>query len=278
MFLEIYPFYLKISCRYLIFIVRYHAGRRYLLFIVGYHAGTYFSLSDITLLVSLNTTISTESLLHPRSGTLPAGLQCQLLNENAGTSYNDGGGTVFETGRSSFFRCFILRIRDSRSWYVLVSRVTVLPSRSSTRQNSSTLVELGKRMILREAPSFDLTHTYSLTSYNIIEKYQTWSVFPQNQEPTETSKQPIRNPSLGHVTGYQPIRDQYFLIRSLFPLLHLRDTRSPALWFPILIYQDQITTGKVAVLDTQDVLQGYTFQDHKLNTTRHPEGGGGGKV
>ena len=35
------------------------------------------------------------------------------------------------------------------------------------------------------------------------------------QEPTESSKQPIRSRYLGHVTGYQPIRDQYFLIRSV---------------------------------------------------------------
>eukprot|EP00116_Pleurobrachia_bachei_P016081 sb/3476343/ len=34
-----------------------------------------------------------------------------------------------------------------------------------------------------------------------------------NQEPTETSKQPIRTSYLGHVTGYQPIMDLYFLIR-----------------------------------------------------------------
>eukprot|EP00116_Pleurobrachia_bachei_P011840 sb/3472102/ len=30
------------------------------------------------------------------------------------------------------------------------------------------------------------------------------------QEPTETSKQPIKTRYLGHVTGNQPIRDQYF--------------------------------------------------------------------
>eukprot|EP00116_Pleurobrachia_bachei_P007639 sb/3467901/ len=36
-----------------------------------------------------------------------------------------------------------------------------------------------------------------------------------NREPTDTSKQPIRTRYLGHVTGYQPIRDQYFLIRSV---------------------------------------------------------------
>eukprot|EP00116_Pleurobrachia_bachei_P016619 sb/3476881/ len=35
------------------------------------------------------------------------------------------------------------------------------------------------------------------------------------QEPTETSKQPIRTRYLGHVTGYQPIRDQYSLILSV---------------------------------------------------------------
>eukprot|EP00116_Pleurobrachia_bachei_P019266 sb/3479528/ len=33
------------------------------------------------------------------------------------------------------------------------------------------------------------------------------------EETTDTSKQPIRTHYLGHVTGYQPIRDQHFLIR-----------------------------------------------------------------
>eukprot|EP00116_Pleurobrachia_bachei_P011042 sb/3471304/ len=37
----------------------------------------------------------------------------------------------------------------------------------------------------------------------------------RKQEPTETSEQPIRTRYIGHVTGYQPIRDQYFLIRSV---------------------------------------------------------------
>eukprot|EP00116_Pleurobrachia_bachei_P011562 sb/3471824/ len=41
------------------------------------------------------------------------------------------------------------------------------------------------------------------------------------QEPTDTSKQPIRNRYLGHVTSYQPIRNQYFLIRSV-PRTHQR--------------------------------------------------------
>ena len=36
-----------------------------------------------------------------------------------------------------------------------------------------------------------------------------------DQRPTETSKQQIRARYLGHVTGYQPIRDQYFMVRSV---------------------------------------------------------------
>eukprot|EP00116_Pleurobrachia_bachei_P001186 sb/3461448/ len=41
------------------------------------------------------------------------------------------------------------------------------------------------------------------------------------KEPTDTSKQPIRTRHLGHVTGYQPIRDQYFPISHYInPLTH----------------------------------------------------------
>eukprot|EP00116_Pleurobrachia_bachei_P004506 sb/3464768/ len=39
--------------------------------------------------------------------------------------------------------------------------------------------------------------------------------FPSPNEPTETSKQPIRTRYLGHVTVYQAILDQYFLFRSV---------------------------------------------------------------
>eukprot|EP00116_Pleurobrachia_bachei_P007386 sb/3467648/ len=49
-------------------------------------------------------------------------------------------------------------------------------------------------------------------------------------EPTETSKQPIRTRYLGQVTGYQPIRDQYFMIRlvpATFPTTHMnKNTRA----------------------------------------------------
>ena len=36
-----------------------------------------------------------------------------------------------------------------------------------------------------------------------------------NQETTEPIKQSIRSRYLDHVTGYQPIRDLYFLVRSV---------------------------------------------------------------
>eukprot|EP00116_Pleurobrachia_bachei_P008383 sb/3468645/ len=61
--------------------------------------------------------------------------------------------------------------------------------------------------IVRDSPQKSL-----LTSEGEKE-YLAVSTVPQ--PGTETSKQPIRTRYLCHVTGYQPIRDQYFLIRSM---------------------------------------------------------------
>ena len=44
---------------------------------------------------------------------------------------------------------------------------------------------------------------------------QTQLVFCRTHEQIESSKQPIRLRYLGHMTGHQPIRDQYFNIRSV---------------------------------------------------------------
>eukprot|EP00116_Pleurobrachia_bachei_P015113 sb/3475375/ len=52
---------------------------------------------------------------------------------------------------------------------------------------------------------------------NVSEENITVSHFISGQEPTKTSKQPIRNRYLGHETGYQPIRDQYFVLISVPP-------------------------------------------------------------
>eukprot|EP00116_Pleurobrachia_bachei_P009491 sb/3469753/ len=53
---------------------------------------------------------------------------------------------------------------------------------------------------------FSMCDRYSFL-YKILDSYFI--------EPTQMSKQPIRTRYLGHVTGYQPIRVQYFLIRSV---------------------------------------------------------------
>eukprot|EP00116_Pleurobrachia_bachei_P008340 sb/3468602/ len=51
-----------------------------------------------------------------------------------------------------------------------------------------------------------------------ITRIMSREVLSELEEPTDTSKQPIRTLYSGHVTGYQPIRDQYFLIRSVSSL------------------------------------------------------------
>eukprot|EP00116_Pleurobrachia_bachei_P015159 sb/3475421/ len=56
-------------------------------------------------------------------------------------------------------------------------------------------------------------------------------VVPVVVEPTEASKQSIRTRYLGHVTGYQPIRDQYFLIRSVPDILTQLSQDPPMLLF-----------------------------------------------
>eukprot|EP00116_Pleurobrachia_bachei_P009241 sb/3469503/ len=50
----------------------------------------------------------------------------------------------------------------------------------------------------------------------ILPSWRNWASGPcDGTLSTEPGKQPIRALYLGHVTGYQPIRDQYFLIRSV---------------------------------------------------------------
>eukprot|EP00116_Pleurobrachia_bachei_P001447 sb/3461709/ len=58
-------------------------------------------------------------------------------------------------------------------------------------------------------------HGYYGAKEHIMMAVIVLSTFDMRFKPTETSKQPIRSRYLDHVTGYQPIRDQYFLIRSV---------------------------------------------------------------
>eukprot|EP00116_Pleurobrachia_bachei_P018776 sb/3479038/ len=52
----------------------------------------------------------------------------------------------------------------------------------------------------------------------------------EHQEPTETSKQPIRTCYLGHVIGYQPIRDQYFHTNRYLLALSVQPKHMVILW------------------------------------------------
>ena len=62
----------------------------------------------------------------------------------------------------------------------------------------------------------DFVGQLSIISYKIFTiTFMTSLEGTTNHEPTDTSKQPIRTRYLGHVTSYRPIRDQYFLIRSV---------------------------------------------------------------
>ena len=49
----------------------------------------------------------------------------------------------------------------------------------------------------------------------VVERVLSNNLMHVNQESTQSSKQPIRTRYLGHVTGNQPIRDQYFMVRSV---------------------------------------------------------------
>eukprot|EP00116_Pleurobrachia_bachei_P012266 sb/3472528/ len=69
-----------------------------------------------------------------------------------------------------------------------------------------------------------------------------------NQEPTDTSKQPIRTTYLGHVTGYQPIKDHCLLIRSDIVMISVR-----VLWVTILSEVLQNFTGPIQIPANQSV-------------------------
>eukprot|EP00116_Pleurobrachia_bachei_P017834 sb/3478096/ len=74
------------------------------------------------------------------------------------------------------------------------------------------------------------------------------------EEPTETSKQPIRTRYLGHVTDYQPIKDQYFLIRSVpFFLITYRIQDGDFLSFSYSRYVRDIVSGRRRALKLSEV-------------------------
>eukprot|EP00116_Pleurobrachia_bachei_P012567 sb/3472829/ len=87
------------------------------------------------------------------------------------------------------------------------------------------------------------------------------------REPTDTRKQSIRSRYLGHVTGYQPIRDQYFLIRSvpgiLSKLFHsFRSFKRGA---------ENIETKRCAVRPSTSLVCGTWVRDSEILSTVGPQ-------
>eukprot|EP00116_Pleurobrachia_bachei_P006886 sb/3467148/ len=76
--------------------------------------------------------------------------------------------------------------------------------------------EIDKRLETIDFKPFEQNSPCSLTQVLKVGRLRCrLKILNYSQEPTETSKQPIKTQCLGHVTGYQPIRGQYFLIRSV---------------------------------------------------------------
>eukprot|EP00116_Pleurobrachia_bachei_P005557 sb/3465819/ len=86
------------------------------------------------------------------------------------------------------------------------------------KTNQNSLFRSSGWLSANQGPAFPNSHVRSFTEIGGGEcSYRLYYV-----EPTETSKELIRTRYLGHVTGYQPIKDQYFLIRSVpVPIRHI---------------------------------------------------------
>eukprot|EP00116_Pleurobrachia_bachei_P016310 sb/3476572/ len=100
-------------------------------------------------------------------------------------------------------------------------------SASSSVKNRSKLWtwSSGSRKDISEpiSPSSTEPEMYCLVSWQVataVNSSPNLETEQSNQEPTDTSKPPIRTRHLGHVTGYQPFKDQYFLIL-LVPVANL---------------------------------------------------------
>eukprot|EP00116_Pleurobrachia_bachei_P002445 sb/3462707/ len=78
-------------------------------------------------------------------------------------------------------------------------------------------VEICRFDVNLQVTCFDVSSRQNHLDINILCSLTPSIIFryPAIMEPSDTSKQPIRTRYLGHVTGYQPTRDQYFLIRSV---------------------------------------------------------------
>eukprot|EP00116_Pleurobrachia_bachei_P005472 sb/3465734/ len=91
---------------------------------------------------------------------------------------------------------------------------------SGTRTITLALSENGRSYYFHESTNvktLPTTNTINadISKTNDAKGHHLKLTYPVSASGSETTKQPIRNLYLGHVTSYQPIGDQYFLIRSV---------------------------------------------------------------
>eukprot|EP00116_Pleurobrachia_bachei_P006268 sb/3466530/ len=115
-----------------------------------------------------------------------------------------GGGT---TNHNSLFRSRWTGYQPIRDQYFLIRSVFL---------NTGGCYSRGQGVVQASSLSISLSFSLSL-SPSLSLSIPLSFYLKYAQEPSDTSNQPIRTRYLGHVTGYQPIRDQYFLIRSVTP-------------------------------------------------------------
>ena len=119
--------------------------------------------------------------------------------------------TVLETTR-----CYLNPITVTQYALVIKARLTpflcrecVSPYQFQNRQPRCDISRLDRvRSEVGQVALVDTVLTFATHS-------QIYNFRAITQEPIESSKQPIRTRYLDQVNGYQPIRDQYSLIRSL---------------------------------------------------------------
>eukprot|EP00116_Pleurobrachia_bachei_P004110 sb/3464372/ len=172
-------------------------------------------------IISLNSVVNPVVILsHGCEGAQCCG-QRQLSNSTTKRENNAAEISVPEI-KSDSFKGYVYDISSCVGNQSLRNRSELLSTNVLNRNRSSFFTSSGT---LKNA---GIIHIVSLRCYYEPLRYL-------YQEPTETNKKPIKTRYLGYMTGYQPIRDQYFLIRSVPEKKQIR--RRPCLTY--LLYSSR---------------------------------------
>eukprot|EP00116_Pleurobrachia_bachei_P005074 sb/3465336/ len=147
---------------------------------------------------------------------------CDWLSTNQGPVFPDSVVTYRKSKQPIRTRYLghVTGYRPIRNQYFLIRSVPVyiltkkygFRSMGSCQDRSLFFITLHTTLFLSLTLHLTLSPSHSISYFHCSTINSNRGEFPK-QQPTETSKQPIRTRYLGHVTGYHPIRDQYFLTR-----------------------------------------------------------------